>query len=62
MASETSQSQFRLYRARKLLDANLKTLNALAEALLEFEVLGADGVDKILKDTGATGEVSYSNS
>ena len=49
-------------RARKLLDANLKTLNALAEALLEFEVLAADGVDKILKDNGATGEVSYSNS
>ncbi len=49
-------------RARKLLDANLKTLNALAEALLEFEVLGGKGVDEILKDNGATGEVSYSNS
>ncbi len=49
-------------RARRLLDSNLKTLNALAEALLEFEVLAADGVDKILKDNGASGEVSYSNS
>ncbi len=55
--AEIVKSQYK--RARNLLEANLPSLNGLADKLLVDEVLNGEEIDVILTENNAQGEVTF---
>ena len=48
-------------RARRMIERNMASLEGMAKALLEYEVLDGEAVDRILRENSARGEISYAD-